>query len=145
MVPIHLFRDRGMSTDVLAGVHQGHSAADVVALVSDKWVIEVLHALRAGQNRYGMMRRAIPDITRKMLTQTLRKLERNGIIWRMEFDEMPPRVEYFITPAGEALIARLTAMCEWSKSYFDAVEHARAQYDARTIPQPVPASPHRPT
>ncbi len=110
--------------------HQGHSAADVVALVADKWVIEVLHALRAGQNRYGMMQRAIQEITNKMLTQTLRKLERNGIIERVDYDENPPRVEYFITPAGDALITRLTQMCEWSKAYFAEVEHAREQYDA---------------
>lgn len=110
--------------------HQGHSAADVVALVADKWVIEVLHALRAGQNRYGMMQRAIPAITKKMLTQTLRKLERNGVIGRVDYDENPPRVEYFITPAGDVLFARLTQMCEWSKAYFAEVERAREQYDA---------------
>jgi DNA-binding HxlR family transcriptional regulator len=111
-------------------IHEGHSAADVVALVADKWVIEVLHALRDGQNRYGMMQRAIPQITRKMLTQTLRKLERNGIIRRVDYDVTPPRVEYFITSAGDALIARLTQMCEWSKAYFADVERSRERYDA---------------
>jgi DNA-binding HxlR family transcriptional regulator len=109
---------------------QEHSAADVVALVADKWAIEVLHALRAGQNRYGVMQRAIPEITKKMLTQTLRKLERNGIIQRLDYHENPPRVEYLITPAGDALVARLTQMCEWSKAYFAEVERAREQYDA---------------
>jgi DNA-binding HxlR family transcriptional regulator len=117
-------------TDAAQTKHQEHSAADAVALVADKWVIEVLHALRDGQNRYGMMQRAIPKITKKMLTQTLRKLERNGIIERVDCDENPPRVEYFITPAGDALIVRLTQMCEWSKSYFAEVERAREQYDA---------------
>ena len=117
-------------TDTTQIDHQGYSSADVVALVADKWVIEVLHALRSGQNRYGMMQRIIPEITKKMLTQTLRKLERNGIIERVDYDENPPRVEYYITPAGDALIARLTQMCEWSKAYFAEVERAREQYDA---------------
>mgnify|MGYP005838253363 CR=1 FL=1 len=102
---------------------------DAVALVADKWVIEVLHAVRGGSNRYGRMQRAIPGITRKMLTQTLRKLERNGILARTDYEENPPRVEYAITPAGEALIGRLTQMCEWSKAYFAQVEQARAAYD----------------
>lgn len=119
-----------MSDTIQTDIHEGHSATDVVALVADKWVIEVLHALRAGQNRYGMMQRAIPDITKKMLTQTLRKLERNGIIDRIDYEENPPRVEYHITPAGDALIAHLTQMCEWSKAYFAEVERSRQRYDA---------------
>ena len=119
-----------MVDEIQIDIHQGHSAADVVALVSDKWVIEVLHALRAGHNRYGMMQRAIPQITKKMLTQTLRKLDRNGIIERVDYNESPPRVEYFVTPAGNALIAQLTQMCEWSKAYFAEVEYARKRYDA---------------
>jgi DNA-binding HxlR family transcriptional regulator len=107
-----------------------YSATEAVSLVADKWTVEVLHALRAGENRYGMMQRAIPDITNKMLTQTLRKLERNGIIERIDFAENPPRVEYSITPAGDALIERLTQMCEWTKDYFAEVERAREEYDA---------------
>jgi DNA-binding HxlR family transcriptional regulator len=106
------------------------SSADVIALVSDKWVIEVLHGLRAGQNRYGLLQRHIPAITKKMLTQTLRKLERNGIIERIDYQENPPRVEYTITPAGDSLIQRLTQMCEWSKAFFADVERSRAVYDA---------------
>jgi len=109
---------------------QQHTAANTVALVSDKWVIEVLHALRAGNNRYGMIQRDISEISRKMLTQTLRKLERNGIIERIDYEESPPRVEYFITKAGHSLIEQLTQMCEWSKAYFEDVEQARQEYDS---------------
>mgnify|MGYP002396239684 CR=1 FL=1 len=119
-----------MTDKTQTDVNQTYSAANVVDLVSDKWVIDVLHALRDGDNRYGMMQRAIPAISRKMLTQTLRKLERNGIINRIDFNENPPRVEYSITPAGDALIQRLTQMCEWSKAYFEDVERAREDYDA---------------
>ncbi len=106
------------------------TAADAVALVADKWVIEVLHAVRAGHNRYGVMQRAIPTITKKMLTQTLRKLERSGILVRESYAENPPRVEYFITPAGVALIQHLTQICEWSKVYFNDVQRSRVEYDA---------------
>jgi DNA-binding HxlR family transcriptional regulator len=106
-----------------------YSAADAVSLVANKWVIEVLHAVRGGQNRYGMLQRAIPEVTKKMLTQTLRMLERNGILQRVDYEENPPRVEYYITPAGNALIEQLTQMCKWSKQHFEDVEQARAQYD----------------
>lgn len=110
-------------------VHQGYSSAHVIALVSDKWVIEVLHALRAGYHRYGELLRAIPQVTKKMLTQTLRKLERNGIIERIDYNESPPRIVYFITPLGDSLIVHLTQMCEWSKAYFASVEQARQAFD----------------
>ena len=109
---------------------QSYSATLTIELVSDKWVVPILHALRAGQNRHGTMQRAIPDITKKMLTQTLRKLERNGIVERVDFEERPPRVEYFITETGDALIQQLTQMCEWSKAYFEDIEEARTSYDA---------------
>ncbi len=104
-------------------------AAQAIELVADKWVIEVLHALRSGQNRYGMLQRHIPEISKKMLTQTLRKLERSGIIERIDYQEVPLRVEYFTTPAGDALIQQLTQMCQWSKQYFEDVVEAREQYD----------------
>lgn len=106
------------------------SAADALALVSDKWVVEVLHALRDGHNRYGAMQRAIPDITKKMLTQTLRRLERNGLISRIDYGEVPPRVEYSFTPAGQAIMPQLTQMCRWSKAFRQDVERARTEYDA---------------
>lgn len=109
--------------------HQGHSAANTLELVSDKWVVDVLHAMRDGNNRYGQMQRAIPDITKKMLTQTLRKMERNGILERIDYEENPPRVEYYITKLGESLIIHLTQMCEWSKNYFADVQKARTTYD----------------
>lgn len=108
-----------------------YSAEETVGLISDKWSIEVLRALRSGQNRHGLLGRAIPEITKKMLTQTLRKLERNGIVERVDYQENPPRVEYHITAIGETLIERLTMMCEWSKTYLEEVEKAREDYDSK--------------
>ncbi|MEL6270754.1 MAG: helix-turn-helix domain-containing protein [Chloroflexota bacterium] len=103
---------------------------DVIALVSDKWVGQVLRSLRLGNTRYGQLRRTIPGITRKMLTQTLRKLERNGFVLRTDFEESPPRVEYSITPLGESLIEHLTTLCQWSKQFYADVEAAQKDYDA---------------
>jgi DNA-binding HxlR family transcriptional regulator len=114
-------------------MRRGYSSADAIAIVADKWAIEMLHALRNGHNRHSMMLRAIPEITRKMLAQTLRRLQRNGIIERTDYGETPPRVEYSITPAGHALIARLMQMCEWSKAHFGEVEQARVHFDQTQI------------
>lgn len=108
---------------------QQTTAKDAVELISDKWSIEVLHGLRGGANRYGELQRAIPKITKKMLTQTLRKLERNGIVERIDYEENPPRVEYFITSIGDTLIQQLTMICKWSKQNFDEVQQARESYD----------------
>lgn len=105
------------------------TAKDAIALISDKWSIEVLHGIGDGANRYGELKRHIPDITKKMLTQTLRKLERNGIIKRIEYDENPLRVEYFITPVGQTLVQQLTLICTWSRQNFEKVEEAREIYD----------------
>lgn len=98
-------------------------------LVGDKWTLQVFKALRQGHRRYGALLRAIPDITRKMLTQTLRKMERDGLLERVDYGEMPLRVEYFISQAGEALLSRLCSLCEWTKAYFADVEAARQRYD----------------
>jgi DNA-binding HxlR family transcriptional regulator len=117
---------------VMTETEQGqYSVNNVLELVSDKWVVDVLHAIRDGDNRYGQMQRAIPDITKKMLTQTLRRMERNGILERVDYEENPPHVEYYITEVGESLITHLTRMCEWSKNYFASVEKARMTYDGQ--------------
>lgn len=118
-------------SDLIFENESQHAAEDAVTIVSDKWAIEVIRAVRRGHNRYGLMQKAIPNITKKMLTQTLRKLERNGIIDRIDYDENPPRVEYSITPMGDALVERLTMMCEWSKAFLEDVEQAREAYDAK--------------
>ncbi len=109
---------------------QAHATSiDALSLISDKWVVDVLHAILGQHNRYGMMLRHIDGISRKMLTQTLRRLERNGLIDRIDYDENPPRVEYFITPIGDAMIQQLTQLCKWSKQHFDGVTEAQERYD----------------
>lgn len=66
-----------------------------------------------------------------MLTQTLRRLERDGLVERRVYPVVPPRVEYSLTPSGESLIEVFTALCDWAEEHIDEVEEARAGYDAK--------------
>lgn len=102
---------------------------EVLTLVADKWTVQILHAVIQDYNRFGEMRRAIPTITRRMLTLRLRELERNGLLQRIDYGELPARVEYALTPLGKSLVAPLKALCEWSKGHLEEVETARRLYD----------------
>jgi len=107
-----------------------YSAEYALQLVADKWTVAIFHALRDGATRYGEIRRAVPGISKKMLTQTLRKLERDGLVQRIEFDVTPPHVEYTFTPLAESLLPRLTELCRWAQQFADEVRAAQVQYDA---------------
>jgi DNA-binding HxlR family transcriptional regulator len=85
-------------------------------LVADKWVVAVLQ-------------REIGDISQRMLTRTLRDLERNGLVQRKVYPVVPPMVEYSLTTLGETINGVLKSVCEWSTENFDAVEAARVEYD----------------
>jgi DNA-binding HxlR family transcriptional regulator len=105
---------------------------EVLALVADKWTVQILHAIIDGYNRFGELRRAIPSITRRMLTLRLRELERNGLLSRVDYGEVPPRVVYSLTPLGQSLVVELKSLCQWSKRHLSEVEKARGAYDAQT-------------
>lgn len=98
-------------------------------LIADKWVVAVLYVLSRGTIRYGALQREIGDISQRMLTRTLRDLERNGLIQRKVYPVVPPMVEYSLTPLGETLNGVLKSVCDWSTQNFDAVEAARVEYD----------------
>ncbi len=98
-------------------------------LVADKWIVAALYVLSHGTKRYGELQREIGDISQRMLTRTLRDLERNGLIERQAYPVIPPRVEYSLTPLGQTLSQVLKSLCEWSKVNFQDVEAARNQYD----------------
>jgi DNA-binding HxlR family transcriptional regulator len=98
-------------------------------LVADKWVVAVLYVLSTGTKRYGELQREIGDISQRMLTRTLRDLERNGLVQRKVYPVVPPMVEYSLTTLGETINGVLKSVCEWSTENFDAVEVARAEYD----------------
>ena len=99
--------------------------------IGDKWTILVLSGLKPGTQRFSELKRAIPDISQRMLTQTLRKLERDGCISRKVTPTIPPRVDYALTDLGRSLVDELAPLAAWALMHRDAVAAARADYDAR--------------
>lgn len=85
-------------------------------VIGGKWKIIILYALRNGINRFGILQKELPDISKQMLTTQLRELEKDGIVSRKIFAEIPPRVEYTITPLGKTLFPIIDAMGEWGRS-----------------------------
>jgi DNA-binding HxlR family transcriptional regulator len=102
-------------------------------LIADKWSVLVIAAIHEGADRNGAMLRRIDGISQKMLTQTLRGLERNGVISRTTFREVPPRVQYALTPAGESLRPLVGALCQWAIANVATVLEARRRFDEVTL------------
>lgn len=101
----------------------------VLEMVSNKWTALVIYALENGSIRYGEMGRRIEGISKKMLTQTVRKLERDGLVQRHITPTMPPIVEYSLTPLGETLLQPMRELRQWARINYSYVEAARANYD----------------
>jgi DNA-binding HxlR family transcriptional regulator len=97
--------------------------------IADKWTVLVLGLLESETKRFSTLQREIGGISQKMLTQTLRGLERDGLIARMVYPEVPPRVEYKITPLGNTLVGLLAALRDWSETHMDEVLQAQRDYD----------------
>jgi DNA-binding HxlR family transcriptional regulator len=100
----------------------------VLELLANKWTLLIVRLLAQQPYRYRALQRACGGVTQKMLTQTLRELERDGIVKRTVHPVIPPRVDYALTPLGQTLTAPLDAICGWVYASFDAVEEARARY-----------------
>ncbi|MFC6018062.1 winged helix-turn-helix transcriptional regulator [Plantactinospora solaniradicis] len=98
--------------------------------VLDKWSLSVLNELCDHPCRFNELRRAVPAVTQKSLTATLRRLERNGIIERHVVATRPVAVEYRITRLGKTLRAPVDALLEWADAYMPQIEHARKAFDA---------------
>ena len=103
---------------------------DAIELLSDKWRIVVLHVLTPGPLRAGELQRAIHLVSPKMLTQTLRGLERDGLIERHIFGVLPARVEYRLSRMGESVIPLLRELCHWAKAHVAERESSRKRFDA---------------
>ncbi len=103
----------------------------VLALLADKWTIPVLHALGRGTKRTGELRRELHGVSQKMLTQTLRSLESHGMIIREVFLQVPPRVEYSLTPLGESLNEPLAELCGWVEQHGAALERSVGRREAK--------------
>lgn len=102
----------------------------VLELVADKWTALVFYALESGPCRFAELRRTIEGISQKMLSQTLRDLERNGLVARTVYPSVPPAVEYQLTPLGRTLSEPIHALVQWAEGHLPEVELARATFDA---------------
>jgi DNA-binding HxlR family transcriptional regulator len=111
---------------------RGCPSRDLLDRIGDKWSILVLGELgRNGTSRFSHLREKLSGVSEKMLTQTLRALERDGLVLRTVYPEMPLRVEYQLTPLGVTLRAPLKALTEWSLNHTTEVLAARERYDTR--------------
>ncbi len=98
--------------------------------LGDKWTTLIVIVLAQGPRRFSALRRAIPDISKRMLTQTLRDLERDGLIARRVYPTKPPSVDYRLTALGESLLAPLTALIAWAENNQPEIAAARAAFAA---------------
>ncbi len=126
---------------------------DVLETIADKWTLVVLDALDGETRRFADLQRAVGGISQKVLTQTLRNLERNGFVTRTVFPEVPPRVEYALTALGTSVCEAMCGLWQWTEEHHATVIEARARFDdARSapaspgstpVPEATPASPPR--
>ena len=108
----------------------------VLDQISNKWVTLVLSALSDGELRYSGLARRIAGVSQKMLTQTLRELERDGLVDRRVTPSVPVRVDYSLTPLGESLMTIVQQLKSWSEQHMPEVETARETYDDRAAAEP---------
>jgi DNA-binding HxlR family transcriptional regulator len=101
----------------------------VLDRIADKWTVLVIRRLSDGTMRFAQIRRSIDGISQKVLTNTLRGLERDGIVIRKIYASVPPRVEYTLTDLGRSLCDLVEGICLWAEANMEEVQAARAAYD----------------
>ncbi|MCX7594363.1 MAG: helix-turn-helix transcriptional regulator [Fischerella sp.] len=94
-------------------------------VIGGRWKVLIIRELMFGVKRFGELQRALPGITQKMLTQQLREMEEDGIIHRQVYAQIPPKVEYSLTPLGESLKPILYAMHDWAVQHFGEINHQK--------------------
>ncbi len=99
----------------LVECRHGDQQVELPYRVGDKWTAHVLRALQHGRRRFTEVRAEMPGVTAKVLTETLRAMERDGTVTRTEYDENPPRVEYELTGQGHKLLGLLDLCCDWAR------------------------------
>lgn len=104
---------------------------EVLNRVGDKWSVQIVDLLGERSMRFSELRRAIEGISQRMLTLTLRGLERDGLVTRTVFPEIPPRVDYELTRLGKTLLDPISALAEWAAENRTSIQSAREQFDAR--------------
>jgi DNA-binding HxlR family transcriptional regulator len=109
---------------------------DALSLLQSKWCVDVLLALGDGQRRYHELLGELAPISEKVLTQTLRAMERDGLIARRVHAEVPPRVEYALTPLGVTMATPMKVLATWSLANGKRVDEARDRFDVRRASAP---------
>lgn len=104
---------------------------NVLGQIGDKWSLLVITHLKFGQHRFSELLNALPDISQRMLTQTLRKLEREGLVLRTVTPTIPPRVDYELTDLGRSLLKPLQTLSMWAVKQRAEIEKARGLYDSK--------------
>jgi DNA-binding HxlR family transcriptional regulator len=114
-------------------IYQGNCPTrEILARIADKWTALIIGILAHGESRrFNELRRAIGGISQKMLTQTLRDLERDGLVKRTLYPQIPPRVEYALTPLGRTLCGPLSALGQWATQHIGEVRAAQEAFDAK--------------
>jgi DNA-binding HxlR family transcriptional regulator len=123
------------SSDRHSDVTVGHSVSacqtvtEVLSRVGDKWSMQVVMSLGAGSLRFNALRRAIDGISQRMLTRTLRNLERDGLVSRAVTPSVPPRVDYALTALGRSLVEPVSALGRWAIAHREAIAESRERFD----------------
>lgn len=115
-------------------------ARDVLHRVGDKWSVLVIDRLGQGSQRFSELRRSIDGITGRMLTVTLRGLERDGLVTRTMHPVIPPRVDYELTPMGTTLLKTIQQLMDWADSHAGDIYQARQMYDEQHAPGEPPCT-----
>ncbi len=114
---------------------------EVLNRVGDKWSLQVVRYLGGGPRRFSELRRSIEGISQRMLTLTLRGLERDGLVERTVFPTLPPSVEYALTPLGHTLLEPVCALVQWTLHHREEIHSARQQFDGREEIRPPSQTP----
>lgn len=112
------------------GEHEDCGIREVLDRIGDKWSVLVVVELAQGVRRFRQLQRAVPGISQRMLTLTVRRLERDGLITRTVHPTVPPQVEYELTTMGHSLTHLVRALADWSAGHRDAIARARREWDA---------------
>jgi len=109
------------------------AVSSILSRVGDKWTVLVVMALADGPRRFNELKRMIGGVSQRMLTLTLRGLERDGMVTRTIYPTIPPRVDYALTDLGHSLRQPIQALGSWAFAHVTIVEQARARFDARQL------------
>ncbi|MET0360428.1 MAG: helix-turn-helix domain-containing protein [Sphingobium sp.] len=120
----------GDSLDPVAVQAGCRTVSEILSRVGDKWSILIVMILASGPRRFNELKRLVDSISQRMLTLTLRNLERDGLVLRTVTPSIPPRVDYALTPLGHSLRVPVSALGAWVMAHIDTIKDARGRFDA---------------